>query len=105
MHVPIHGQGICRPLGIKRHLPEADLVPVAEFVKNDVHIFGAKKHIAGVTLAAEADWGGTSPTPSTRGPLRPDTAKGRPGRSEVQAVPDDSPKGDIRDEADHSGRP
>jgi hypothetical protein len=58
MHVLLHGQGICRPLGIKRHLPEADLVPVAEFVKNDVHIFGAKKHIAGVTLAAEADWGG-----------------------------------------------
>jgi len=57
MHVLIHGQDICRPLGIKRHLPEAHLVPVADFVKEDVHIFGAKKRIAGVTLTAtDMDW-------------------------------------------------
>ena len=52
MHVLIHGQDICRPLGIKRDLPEAHLIPVAEFVKNDVHIFGAKKRIAGLKLVA-----------------------------------------------------
>ena len=57
MHVLIHGQDICRPLGIKRDLPEAHLVPVADFVKNDVHIFGAKKRIAGLRLTAtDMDW-------------------------------------------------
>jgi uncharacterized protein (TIGR03083 family) len=57
MHVLIHGQDICRPLGIKRDLPEAHLVPVADFVKNDVHIFGAKKRIAGLKLAAtDMNW-------------------------------------------------
>ena len=52
MHVLIHGQDMCRPLGIKRDLPEAHLVPVADFVKDDVHIFGAKKRIAGLKLRA-----------------------------------------------------
>jgi hypothetical protein len=33
MHVPIHGQDICRPLGIRRDLPEGHLVSVADFVK------------------------------------------------------------------------
>ncbi len=52
MHVLVHGQDMCRPLGIKRDLPEAHLVPVADFVKDDVHIFGAKKRIAGLKLTA-----------------------------------------------------
>jgi uncharacterized protein (TIGR03083 family) len=57
MHVLVHGQDICRPLGITRDLPEAHLVPVADFVKEDVHIFGAKKRIAGLKLrATDMDW-------------------------------------------------
>jgi uncharacterized protein (TIGR03083 family) len=57
MHVLIHGQDMCRPLGIARDLPEAHLVAVADFVKDDVHVFGAKKHIAGLKLTAtDADW-------------------------------------------------
>ncbi len=57
MHVLIHGQDMCRPLGIRRDLPEAHLVPVADFVKEDVHIFGAKKRIAGLKLmATDMDW-------------------------------------------------
>jgi uncharacterized protein (TIGR03083 family) len=57
MHVLIHGQDICRPLGISRQLPAAHLVPVADFVKDDVHIFGAKKRIAGCRLTAtDMDW-------------------------------------------------
>ncbi len=57
MHVLVHGQDMCRPLGIKRDLPWAHLVPVADFVKDDVHIFGAKKRIAGLRLtAADMDW-------------------------------------------------
>ena len=57
MHVLIHGQDICRPLGITRDLPEAHLIPVADFVKDDVHMFGAKKRIAGFKLAAtDMDW-------------------------------------------------
>ena len=56
-HVLIHGQDMCRPLGIKRDLPEAHLVPVADFVKDDVHRFGAKKRIAGFRLTAtDMDW-------------------------------------------------
>jgi uncharacterized protein (TIGR03083 family) len=57
MHVLIHGQDVCRPLGIRRQLPEAHLVPVADFVKDDVHRFGTKKRIAGVKLTAtDMDW-------------------------------------------------
>jgi uncharacterized protein (TIGR03083 family) len=57
MHVLIHGQDICRPLGITRDLPAAHLVPVADFVKDDVHRFGAKKRIAGFRLTAtDMDW-------------------------------------------------
>lgn len=57
MHVLIHGQDMCRPLGITRDLPEAHLVPVADFVKDDVHIFGAKKRIAGLKLTAtDMEW-------------------------------------------------
>ena len=69
MHVLVHGQDICRPLGIRRDLPETHLVPVADFVKSDVHIFGAKKRIAGLTLTAtDMDWShGTGP--EVTGPL------------------------------------
>jgi uncharacterized protein (TIGR03083 family) len=57
MHVLIHGQDMCRPLGITRELPEGHLVPVADYVKDDVHIFGAKKRIAGLKLTAtDMDW-------------------------------------------------
>jgi uncharacterized protein (TIGR03083 family) len=57
MHVLIHGQDMCRPLGITRDLPEAHLVPVANLVKNDVHLFGAKTRIAGLKLTAtDMDW-------------------------------------------------
>jgi uncharacterized protein (TIGR03083 family) len=57
MHVLVHGQDMCRPLGITRDLPETHLLPVADFVKDDVHIFGAKKRIAGLTLTStDMDW-------------------------------------------------
>ena len=57
MHTLIHGQDICRPLCITRDLPEAHLVPVLDFVKDDVHMFGAKKRIAGLQLmATDMDW-------------------------------------------------
>jgi uncharacterized protein (TIGR03083 family) len=57
MHVLIHGQDMCRPFGIRRDLPEAHLVPVADLVKEDVHLFGAKKRIAGLKLmATDMDW-------------------------------------------------
>lgn len=57
MHVVIHGQDICRPLGIARDIPEADLVAVADFVRDDRHRFGTKKRIAGLRLeATDADW-------------------------------------------------
>jgi uncharacterized protein (TIGR03083 family) len=57
MHVLIHGQDICRPLGIRRELPAAHVRAVADFVTHDVHIFGAKKRIAGCRLTAtDLDW-------------------------------------------------
>jgi uncharacterized protein (TIGR03083 family) len=57
MHILIHGQDMCRPLGIERQLPEAHLVSVADFVKNDVFLFRAKKRIAGLKLTAtDMDW-------------------------------------------------
>lgn len=57
MHALVHGQDMCRPLGISRNLPEAHLVAVADFVKKDVHIFGTKKRIAGLKLiATDMDW-------------------------------------------------
>ncbi len=63
MHVLVHGQDMCRPLGIKRKLPEAHLVTVADLVKDDVRRFGAQKRIAGLTLtAADMEWShGTGP--------------------------------------------
>jgi uncharacterized protein (TIGR03083 family) len=55
-HVLIHGQDICRPLGITRDLPEAHLIPVADFVTTSF-IFHAKKRIAGFKLTAtDMDW-------------------------------------------------
>jgi len=67
-HVLVHGQDMCRPLGIKRDLPEAHLVPVADFVKDDVHRFGAKKRIAGLKLTAtDMDWSHGN-GPEVRGP-------------------------------------
>ena len=57
MHVLVHGQDICRPLGIKRNLPESHLIPVANSVKTDVYRFGTKKRIAGLKLtASDMDW-------------------------------------------------
>jgi hypothetical protein len=48
---------MCRPLGISRDLPEAHLVAVADFVKDDARIFGAKKRIVGLRLTAtDMDW-------------------------------------------------
>ena len=35
-HVLIHGQDICRPLGLNRDLREAHLVPVADFVASSI---------------------------------------------------------------------
>jgi len=67
-HALVHGQDMCRPLGIKRDLPEAHLVPVADFVKDDVHRFGAKKRIAGLKLTAtDMDWSHGN-GPEVRGP-------------------------------------
>jgi uncharacterized protein (TIGR03083 family) len=69
MHVLIHGQDMCRPLGIQRELPEDHLVPVADFVKNDVHIFGARRRIVGLRLSAtDMDWSHGN-GPEVTGPL------------------------------------
>jgi uncharacterized protein (TIGR03083 family) len=55
-HILIHGQDMCRPLGIRRDLPEAHLLVVADFVKTSF-IFRAKKRIAGFRLTAtDMDW-------------------------------------------------
>ncbi|HXW35468.1 MAG TPA: maleylpyruvate isomerase family mycothiol-dependent enzyme, partial [Acidimicrobiales bacterium] len=55
-HVLIHGQDICRPLGIRRELSEEHLRPVADFVATSF-IFRAKKRIARVELrATDMDW-------------------------------------------------
>jgi uncharacterized protein (TIGR03083 family) len=57
MHVLIHGQDICRPLGIKRDLPASHVIPTANFVVNDALIFGAKKRIAGLKpTATDMEW-------------------------------------------------
>jgi uncharacterized protein (TIGR03083 family) len=54
--VLIHGQDICRPLGISRYLPEAHLLPVADFVETSF-IFRAKRRIIGLRLTAtDMDW-------------------------------------------------
>jgi hypothetical protein len=59
---------MCRPLGIRRDLPEADLLPVAELVKVDRHRFGTKKRIAGLKLTAtDMDWS-HGQGPEVRGP-------------------------------------
>jgi uncharacterized protein (TIGR03083 family) len=57
MHVLIHGQDICRPLGITRDLPEAHLLLVADVVKDDSLILHAKNRFAGLKLTAtDIDW-------------------------------------------------
>ena len=57
MHVLIHGQDICRPLGIGRELPASHLLPVADLIKDDRLVFGTKKRIAGCRLTAtDMDW-------------------------------------------------
>ena len=57
MQVVVHGQDMCRPLGVKRDLPKSHLVPVANTVKVDVYRFGTKKRIAGLRLtASDMDW-------------------------------------------------
>jgi uncharacterized protein (TIGR03083 family) len=66
-HVLIHGQDVCRPLGINRDLPEEHLVPVADFVARSV-IFRAHKRIAGLRLSAsDIDWS-LGDGPEVRGP-------------------------------------
>jgi uncharacterized protein (TIGR03083 family) len=56
-HVLIHGQDMCRPLGIKRDLSEPHLVAVANFVTADRLLFGARRRIAAVKLTAtDIDW-------------------------------------------------
>jgi uncharacterized protein (TIGR03083 family) len=56
-HVLVHGQDICCPLGIERELREAHLVAVVDFVKDDVHIFRARKRVARFKFtAANVDW-------------------------------------------------
>ncbi len=66
-HVLIHGQDMCRPLGIERNLPESDLMLVADFVTTSF-IFHAKKRIAGFTLTAtDMDWS-HGRGPEVRGP-------------------------------------
>jgi uncharacterized protein (TIGR03083 family) len=55
-HVLIHGQDVCRPLGITRDLPEGHLVPVADFVATSI-IFRANRRTAGHKLvASDIDW-------------------------------------------------
>jgi uncharacterized protein (TIGR03083 family) len=57
MHVVIHGQDMCRPLGIARELPATHVVPVANLVAADRHRFGTTKRIAGLTLrATDMEW-------------------------------------------------
>jgi uncharacterized protein (TIGR03083 family) len=52
----IHAQDICRPLGIRRDIPEDHLKPVADFVKS-TFVFGAKKRIAGLRLnTTDMNW-------------------------------------------------
>ncbi|HEX3707148.1 MAG TPA: maleylpyruvate isomerase family mycothiol-dependent enzyme [Mycobacteriales bacterium] len=50
-HVLIHGQDICRPLGIERALPESDLAIVADFTATSF-IFRARRRISDVRLTA-----------------------------------------------------
>lgn len=55
-HIVIHGQDICRPLGLRRELPEPDLIRVAEFAATSF-VLRSKKRIKGVRLqATDLDW-------------------------------------------------
>jgi uncharacterized protein (TIGR03083 family) len=54
--VLIHGQDVCRPLGIHRELPAEHVRLVADFVKS-TFVFGAKRRTAGVMLSAtDMEW-------------------------------------------------
>jgi uncharacterized protein (TIGR03083 family) len=54
--VLVHGQDVCRPLGIQRNLPEDHVRAVADFVKS-TFVFSAKKRIADLKLTAtDMDW-------------------------------------------------
>jgi uncharacterized protein (TIGR03083 family) len=50
-HIVIHGQDICRPLGISRPLSDAHLVRVADFTATSF-VLGTKKRIRGLRLRA-----------------------------------------------------
>jgi len=53
----VHGEDIRRPLGIRRDIPEATLVAVANFYKGSNLIIGAKRRISGLRLqATDAGW-------------------------------------------------
>jgi uncharacterized protein (TIGR03083 family) len=55
-HVLIHGQDACRPLSIKREIPQTHLGPVADFVTTSF-IFHAKRRISGFQLTAtDMNW-------------------------------------------------
>ena len=54
--VVIHGQDICRPLGMQRQVPVSHLRPVADFLPKTWG-FGTKRRIAGLRLVADdMDW-------------------------------------------------
>ncbi|HWE56289.1 MAG TPA: maleylpyruvate isomerase family mycothiol-dependent enzyme [Acidimicrobiales bacterium] len=54
--VMIHGQDMCRPLGITRELPEEELRAVGDFART-AFVFDAKKRTAGLCLrATDMDW-------------------------------------------------
>jgi uncharacterized protein (TIGR03083 family) len=54
--VLIHGQDMCRPLGITRLLPEGHLRPVADFVSTSF-VFSPKRRLGGLRLrATDMDW-------------------------------------------------
>jgi uncharacterized protein (TIGR03083 family) len=66
-HVVVHGQDVCRPLGITRDLPEAHLLAVADFVATSI-IFRAYKRIAGVKLVASDTRWSRGDGPEVTGP-------------------------------------
>jgi uncharacterized protein (TIGR03083 family) len=55
-HILIHGQDVCRPLGIKRGFSDAHLLRVADFTATSF-VLGTKRRIKGLQLrAADVDW-------------------------------------------------
>ena len=60
-HVLIHGQDICRPLGIARKLSEAHLIAVSDFTATSIIFRTPRCRAAGLTLTAtDASFGGVS---------------------------------------------